>query len=184
MNGNLKLPVNVALQFGSSSFVDVGVNSGGDRFQYWVPSAQMNVGDSYNVPVVYSDLATETLTPQVTGVLAASAFAQTLAPTGTGLGNITPTFTWAAPAAPPAGGYTYQFWIWGPTGNIWQVPGNNSNSSGLPSTTTSLVWGVDPTDGTNLPSPSSLTIGSQYTWTISVQDTFGNSGQQQVTYTP
>jgi hypothetical protein len=184
VNGNLKLPVNVALQFGSSSFVDVGVNSGGDRFQYWVPSAQMNVGDSYNVPVVYSDLATETLTPQVTGVLAASAFAQTLAPTGTGLGNITPTFTWAAPAAPPAGGYTYQFWIWGPTGNIWQVPGNNSNSSGLPSTTTSLVWGVDPTDGTNLPSPSSLTIGSQYTWTISVQDTFGNSGQQQVTYTP
>ncbi len=49
---------------------------------------------------------------------------------------------------------------------------------------TSLVWGVDPTDGSNQPNPSSLTVGTTYNWTVAVQDNFGNSGQIQVPYTP
>ncbi len=144
VDSNIKLPVNVAVQLGTdpSSMVDVGLNSnGGDRYQFWVSSNLMNVGAAYNVQVGYSDGNSETLTPTVTGVLASSAFAQNLAPTGTGNGSgtgldVQPNFSWAAPSSPPAGGYTYQFWLQANMGgNIWQVPGNNSKANGLPSST-------------------------------------------------
>ena len=194
VDSNVKLPVNVALQLGAdtSSLVDVGLNSnGGDRYQFWVPSNLMIVGAAYNVQVGYSDGTSEVLTPQVTGVLATSAFAQNLAPVGTGdhsgsNADVQPTFSWSAPSIPPVGGYTYQFWIQPQNGGntIWQVPGNNSNSNGLPSSTLSLTWGYD---SSNMPSIPNLNFTFPYTtynWTVSVQDLNGNSGQLQVTYTP
>lgn len=54
----------------------------------------------------------------------------------------------------------------------------------LPYNTTSLVWGVDPTDGTNLPSVSSVTNGTTYTWNITVQDVSGNQATAAVNYAP
>jgi hypothetical protein len=68
---------------------------------------------------------------------------------------------------------------------IWQRPGNNSNLNGFASTITSIVWGTDPTgDTSNTPSVPSLTTGTTYTWWINVQDSNGNTAQQQVSMTP
>jgi hypothetical protein len=67
---------------------------------------------------------------------------------------------------------------------VWQIPGNNSKSNGLPYTTTSLAWGVDPTDSTNTPSPSTLSTGMIYSWQITVQDSNNNQATQQVNYQP
>ena len=144
------------------------------------------VGDTYTFSVTYSDSSTGTLTATVTGVL--NAFATSLAPTGVGGGatpggSTTPTLSWLDPSN--ASNYTYQFNLNDSTGNtVWQVPGINSNSSSLTSATTSLIWGVDPTDSTNLPSPSTLSTSTIYNWQITVQDSVGNSAVTQVQYQP
>jgi hypothetical protein len=71
------------------------------------------------------------------------------------------------------------------TGNtIWRIPGNNSNSDGFTSSTTSIVWGTDPTGGGSTPSVASLTLGANYAWQIVVQDNIGNSAVTQVLYQP
>jgi hypothetical protein len=59
-----------------------------------------------------------------------------------------------------------------------------NNGDGLPYTTTSVVWGVDPSDAGNTPSPSSLTLGTNYTWTITVLDSNGNQATTTASYTP
>ena len=169
----------------------IGLGNGNNGLQYWASLAmdRPTVGDTYDLKLTYDNLASEDLYPSVTTVL--DSFAQNLAPTGTGNGSgtgldVQPSFSWTAPAAPPSGAYSYSFWLQPQNGgsNIWQVPGNNSKSNGLDSTVLSLIWGTDPTDGSNLPSPDSLSVGTAYNWAISVQDSNGNQAQQNVTYTP
>jgi hypothetical protein len=170
VNGNVKLPVNVALQLGPNGLVDVGVNNGGDRYQYWLPSLRPGVGDSYTVSVAYSDSTTDTQTPAVTAVL--DAFAQNLQPT-TGTSTSTqPTFSWTAPATPPAY-YTYDLWI-GPQmgGQLWSY-------WGMPSTQLSVGYNADGTA-----SQPTLTLGTTYNWSLGVTDAAGNSAQMQVEYKP
>jgi len=135
------------------------------------------VGDTYFFFVKYSDGSTETVSAAVTGVL--SDFATGLATTGT---NTTPTFTWTAPVCGACSTYVYTFNLAPANGNnIWQVPGN---ANGLPYSTTSLAWGVDPTDSGNTPSVGSLTSGTNYSWTIGVVDSNGNQADTQANYTP
>ena len=126
----------------------------------------------------------------VTTVLPASAFATSLSPTGPGAGS-TPTFTWTAPSYLFSGGYTYQFQLTDSTTNttIWQIPSQNSKSNGISSSITSITWGADPTGANNPPmlngQPlSSLTSGDTYNWTITVQDSNGNTAQMQTSLTP
>ncbi|HEX9082397.1 MAG TPA: hypothetical protein VF768_08960, partial [Holophagaceae bacterium] len=171
INGNVKLPVNLTLQLGANGTVDVGVNSnGGDKYQYWLNSLRPLVGDSYPVTVTYSDGTSETLNPAVTAVL--DTFAQNLAPTTSGSGVTTPTFTWAAPATPPAS-YTYDLWVNDSTsGQIW-------GSWDMPSTQTSILFNAD-----GSASQPTLTLGTTYTWGLGVKDVNGNSAQIQVNYKP
>jgi hypothetical protein len=139
------------------------------------------LGDTYSLLVAYSNIATpaDTLHPTVAVIL--DSFVQSMAVTS---GSTQPAFSWSAPAAPPAG-YTYQFWLSDNTGNqIWNVPGNNSNTNGLARSVTSLAWDADPTDPTNHPSVPGLTIGATYQWTISVSDINGNSAQMQQSFIP
>lgn len=184
---SIKLPVAVALVSGPSVLnpVDIGACAycGTPQFDYYVSinGDRPTVGDTYSFQVTYSDGSSETLTAKVTGVL--DTFATNLSPQGTGSTSTTPTFTWTDPTN--ATSYIYQFNLWDSNGNtIWQIPGNNSNLIGFDSTITSITWGTDPTDSTNTPSVPSLTTGATYNWQISVQDSNGNSAQQQVDYIP
>ena len=115
--------------------------------------------------------------------MGASDLATNLSPNGTSSTSTTPTFTWTDPTG--ASSYTYQFFISDNNGNtLWQIPGQNSSSSGFDSSITSITWGTDPTDASNTPSVGSLTSGTTYSWQIQVQDSAGNQAQTQVNYTP
>ena len=196
VNAGTKLPVAVTLESSSNSdganvtgLMDIALcgqtgTSCGQGFQigFNLGTTVPSVGDTYFFNVTYSDGTTGTITAAVTGVL--TSFATSLAPTtGTSV-STTPTFTWTAPVCGLCSTYIYDFYINPANGNqgqIWEVPGD---ANGLPYTTTSLVWGVDPTDSGNTPSVSSLTLGTNYSWAIQVIDTYGNVAETQASYTP
>jgi hypothetical protein len=141
-----------------------------------------SVGDSYGLLVTYSDGTSETLTATVAAVL--NSFATNLAPTTGTSQSTTPTFSWTDAAN--ASGYLYSFDLYSTTGGpIWQIPSNNSNFTGFPSSITSITWGTDPTgDTSNLPSVSSLTDGTTYDWVITAYDSNFDSASIQVSYEP
>ncbi|MGA9527861.1 MAG: Ig domain-containing protein, partial [Terriglobales bacterium] len=187
-NGLLKLPVAVELATGPNPGAvipaDIAVGSFGgnsEQFSYWTSlnGITPKVGDSYTLNVTYSDGTSEVLTVTVGAVLN-NAFVTSLSPQGTGV-SVTPNFSWTDPAN--AGNYTYQFQLWDSNGNnIWQIPGNNSNSNGFSSSITSITWNVDPTNSGNLPTVSSLNGNANYNWQIQASDTNGDSAQVQVTF--
>ena len=192
MDRLIKQPVTVTLASGPNvvSPVDIGLCAAGRRQQlrqqgfqinFNIGTTAPNVGDTYTFNVTYSDTSTGTLTPSVSAVL--SAFATSLAPqTGTST-STTPTFTWNDPAN--ASNYIYSFRICcSSNSDIWDIPGNNSNSNGFSSSITSITWGTDPTGGGSTPSISSLVLGANYSWQIQVQDSNGNSAVTQVSYQP
>jgi hypothetical protein len=185
-----KVPVAATLISGPNVMdpVDLGAcgnNCGNPQFQYYVNigSTLPAVGQSYGFDVQYSDGTSETVNGSITGVLTSAQLATNLAPSGTG-GSLTPTFTWTYPAN--ASNYIYQFYICcDSNGTIWQIPGNNSNANGFPSTVTEIVWGTDPTGNSgNTPSDSSLTNGTNYSWQVETVDSNGNQGQTSVNYQP
>jgi hypothetical protein len=191
------LPVSVELISGPNviSPMDIGACTGGCGHVQFQISASLdtdipNVGDTYAFEVTYSNGAKQTVNGVVTGwagtnsIVDSSDLASNLAPQGSG-GSTSPTFTWNYPSN--ASSYTYDFQIYPSNGGnfIWQIPGEDSNLNGFPSTVTQIVWGTDPTgDTTNTPSPATLTNGTQYQWSIQVQDVNGNSATTQVYYTP
>ncbi len=188
-----KLPVSVVLLSTSNSDganiygpMDIATcsfnaNSCGQGFQInFNLGSTPAVGDTYFFKVTYSDGTSETLTAPVTGVL--SNFATGLAPTsGT---STTPTFTWNAPVCGPCSSYVYEFYMADPNNDtIWQVPGS---ANGLPYTTTSLTWNVDPTQSSNTTLIPSLVTSppTNYSWSITVQDVNGNQATSIVNYEP
>jgi hypothetical protein len=190
VNGLAKLPVAVTLTSGPNLInpIDIAVCGGigsscGHGFQigFNIGTTVPTVGDTYTFGVTYSDGTTGTVTAAVTGVV--TALPTSLSPqTGTGV-SVTPTFTWTDPTN--ASNYTYQFSLYDSNNNtIWQIPGQNSNSNGFSSSTTSIPWNTDPTGNGSLPSVGSLTLGTIYNWQIQVQDSNGNSAQTQVQYRP
>jgi large repetitive protein len=191
VRAGIKLPVAVTLTSGPNMInpVDIGnlcSGCGSIQFQLYpsIGGAVPSVGDAYTFKVTYSDGTVEngTVTAAVTGVLTASQLETNLAPTGTG-GSTTPTFTWTYPAN--ASNYIYQFSICCDTnGTIWQIPGNDSNLNGFPSTVTQIVWGTDPTGDTNNSPNGSLNTGTSYSWYLETQDSNGNQAVTGVNYIP
>ena len=146
---------------------------------------QPTVGDAYGFLVTYSDGSSETISAEVTGVLAAPA---NLKPTGTlgfGAGTATaPVFSWSMPSGAPVGTYTYYFkidthYLSSNPQDIWSLPGLTS-----PSATVSLAWGVDPANANNQPTIPSLVPGTTYGWQVIVHDQFGNGAASFTRYTP
>jgi len=196
LRGANKLPVAVQLVSASNPNVIAPVDisnlcqgCGSTQFQLDanISSDVPVVNDSYTFNVSYSDGSTGVVIGKVTSVLGVSALATNLEPQQTDSTSTTPTFTWTYPSSP--GSYTYQFWVCCNTnGTIWSIPNSNSNSSANSFTNTqipgSLVWGVDPTDNTNAPNVSNLTVGTQYNWAIRSLDSNGNSAQNSVWYKP
>jgi hypothetical protein len=150
------------------------------------------VNDSYGLKVTYSDGTSDAALPAtVSTVLTSSAAATALSPT-TGTSTSTqPTFSWTYPAS--ASSYTYQFWIYQPSGgNVWQIPGNDSNAKGFTSSQVpvpaGIAWITSGNDilgeSNNLPTQSSLSTSTTYNWTIQTIDTNGNYVQNSVNYQP
>ncbi len=197
-----KLPVAVTLSAttGNPAYLLTPVDfslctsCGNDQFDYTanLPGGTPNVGDSFNFTVTYSDGSQDTGTA-VNG--AVTAFGSTGAIVGASdvatslqtTAGTAPNFTWTFPANP--GNYTYQFNLSqtnncsGNSCEIWQIPGNNSNSNGFTyaqtetgATTGQITWGTDPTGGSSTPS-GSLNASDDYMWTITVFDSNNNSAQ-------
>ncbi len=192
VRGQIKLPVAVALTAGSNLNVvlpvDIGAcyYCGNPQFQSYssIGSTKPNVGDTYTFSVTYSDGSTGTVVGTVTAVLTGANAVTNMAPSGNSSNSTTPTFTWTYPANPS--NYTYQFYMNDNNGNtVWQIPGNNSNLNGFPSTVPNIVWGTDPTgDGSNTPNVPSLTTGATYYWQLQSIDANGNQAAVQVYYIP
>jgi hypothetical protein len=185
-----KLPVAVTLESGPNLInpVDLevcGSDCGTPQFDYYasIGSNTPKVGDSYGFKVTYSDGTTETVSGPVTGVLDVSALATLISPTGAGI-NDKPSFDWTYPSS-NASSYTYQFWLCcGSNGDVWNIPGNHSQSNGFTNSqiTPPLVWGVDPIDANNTPSPTSLSAGGSFSWAVESDDSYGNSARAQVNF--
>jgi len=159
----------------------LGSNGGGPELasSLGTGSAVPQPGDTYRLRADYLDGTSQTLTAQVTGVIALPSY---LAPSGAGDGSgspadVTPVFTWDAPSLPPEA-FTYQFAI-APAGGatLWTV-------TGLAPTVTSLAWNADPGQPQNAPSTPALALGQAYLWTLTVVDAYGNQGQVTQTYQP
>ncbi|HEY4382452.1 MAG TPA: hypothetical protein VGN01_19040 [Acidobacteriaceae bacterium] len=151
----------------------------GFQMYFSLGSNAPTTGDTYLLKITYSDATTETVAATVTNVL--STFATSLAPTtGTSV-STTPTFTWTDPVCGACSNYTYTFELDGAGNQIWYVPGNGN---GLAPGTTSVAWGVDPSNASNTPSVGSLTLGTTYSWSVTVQDGDFNSATTTVSYQP
>ena len=184
-----ELPVSVTLMSGPNVIqpIDMGGNCQGCGTPQWQYYANISpvvpvVGQAYTFLVTYSNGTTQTLTGTITGVLTSSDLATNLLPDSTGA-STTPTFTWTDPAN--ASSYIYQFSINPASGGnyIWQIPGNNSNANGFSSAYTTIVWPTDPTGGGSTPTQASLTSGTQYNWSIELQDANGNQATAGVQFT-
>jgi hypothetical protein len=169
---NLKLPVSVQVTGPSlAAPFDLGLsNDGGNsptfRGQRGLNGATPKVGDVYTFAVAYSDGTFDTLTASVTGVVLS--VPKAISPMGPTT-DLAPTFTWSAPASPPAGPYTYQINVWPQNGmgGWWYGP--------MPGGQTSVAYNVDGT-------ASSLAAGTTYQWNIEVVDANGNRGSSQATF--
>ena len=190
-----KLPVAVTLLSGPNVINPVDISNycsgcGNVQFQYYVPlnGNTPNVGDAYTLKVTYSDSSsdTETLTPAVTGwngttsLVGANDVATSLLPNDQE--SLQPTFSWGVPAVDSSD--TFSYYLFDANNNIvWQIPGQNSNSNGLPSSITSLNWGIDPTDASNdLTSGFTLTDQAMYSWQLNAADAYGNQALTSVTF--
>jgi hypothetical protein len=187
------VPVEATLLSGPNAVtpVDLAIctTCGGEQSQFNVSLSTNGIrpqlGDAYVVQITYNDTSQlpDVLTLTVTGV--SDAFATSFTPTGSVAGMTTPTFSWTDPSNPT--NYIYQFLLSDSSGNtIWQIPGVNSFFSSFPSSITSIPWSTtkDPTGAKNPPSVASLTSGTTYTWSISVQDSNGNTAIKQVAFQP
>lgn len=168
----VKLPVAVTLYSGSNVAVPADIARYYDFEIGWGQgSARPNVGDAYGFKIWYSDGTSELKSGAVSAVL--DSFAQTITATPTPSAN-TPTFSWAAPASPPAS-YMYYLQLYGPGGANWWYP----RDSGMPSTQLSVQYNAD-----GNASPASLVTGTTYNWSVTVQDQNQNRASVQTTYTP
>jgi len=162
---------------GAQSEFNISLNTNGVRPQ---------VDDTYTLEITYSDVTipADFVMLKVTGV--SDAFATSLVANGSAPGGTTtPTFSWVDP--PNAGNYGYQFLLSDSNAKpIWQIPGANAFFDIFPSSITQVPWSTtkDPTNASNPPSVTTLTVGATYTWSIAVQDTDGNSAKTQVTFVP
>jgi hypothetical protein len=186
----VKLPVKVTITSGPN--IPVPFDIGNDGWGYgdsnpWIYTgnggsfgAVPSVGDEYAFSVTYSDSSTETLTASVTGVFDNNGLATPVSPAPGGTADsVTPTFTWSAPANPPAGDYAYRVGVQqsGSFGQwIWDY-GEHDDTFLLPPAT-SILYNVDG----NASQPS-LTPGASYYWWITVKDGNQNEGSNYSSFT-
>lgn len=178
VNDGVKHVVAVTMFSGPNVAVplDMGDGQGNGNFSNYeyIGTAVPSTSDVYQFLVKYSDGNSEILSGSPTGVLSSFATGLTVTPP---TGNLTPTFSWTAPtgAGVPAS-YLYSVNVYPQSGGGgWYYP---SNSNGVPSSQTSVVYNVDSTG-------PSLVLGTTYTLQVSVKDANSyNSASATTTFTP
>jgi hypothetical protein len=199
----LKLPVAVTLTGGPNvinpvDFTNYCGGCGNIEFTdgFGIGNDTRSVGDAYTFSVTYSDGTSDSQTANVTGwnggasVAGAADIVTNMLPAGTtgpGAGTRTqPTFTWIDPSVDSGNLFEFILLNLSATSGteIWQIPGSNANVNGFLSSVQSITWGVDPTDNTNLPTVTSLTIGDKYEWYVVTQDSNGNQAWTAMYYVP
>jgi hypothetical protein len=177
VGGMIKLPVQVSLTSGQNIPAPMDMQKANNSRGGF--SCSINIGgvrpaltDAYRLDVTYTDGTMEQLTAPVTAVL--DSFVQNLLVTN----NDAPTFSWSAPASPPAF-YSYYIAVYdNTTGNlIWYYPTNTP--FGMPSTQTAVLYNVDGTA-----SQASLTIGTKYQVFVIVRDANLNTAWYGISDTP
>jgi len=177
VGGMMNLPAGASIASGQN--IPVPLDMQKENFSTGGFSCPVNLGtvspsltDSYRFDVSYYAGAAEQMTAPVTAVL--DSFAQNPAADATNI----PTFSWSAPASPPAF-YSYYIAVYdATTGNlVWYYPG--STPFGMPSTQTSVLYNVDGTA-----SQSSLTIGTKYDVYVIVMDAYLNTAWYGFSDTP
>ncbi len=166
LNDGMKHIVAVTLFSGPNVAVpfDMGDGQGQGNFNNYdyIGAPVPSTSDVYQFMVTYSDGTSEVLSGSPTGVLNSFATGLTVTPA---TGNGTPTLSWTAPTGSGVPtSYLYSVNVYGNTGS-WYYP---SNSNGMPSTQTSVVYN---TDG----SGPALSVGTSttYTFQVSVKDANG-----------
>jgi hypothetical protein len=165
---DFQLPVNVAIQAGQdvSGPVDLALRTWGD-FSYWVGNIQRPTpGTQYTLDLGYADGTPGSVTVAVTAVL--DSFPEPVSPKGNVTFNPTPMFSWAAPASPPAGGFSYSLNLTGD--NFWWSPDR------LPADQTQVPFNFDGR------AQGSLADNTSYTWEIAVNDLNGNQARKSATF--
>lgn len=204
----VKLPISIELTSASNPNVlvpqDIGnycQGCGESRFQTYqdIHTDTPAVGDTYTFSVTYNDGTTDNaITAAVTGwngsstVVGPSTLATNLLPsgaTGPSVGTRTqPTFSWTYPSGASTAGDFYSFSLCcHNNSDIWDVPSQNSSSNGFlysQVSGASLTWGVDPTNSSNTPTVTSLTVGTQYSWSLTAIDADGNQATSGTWYQP
>ena len=141
-------------------------------------------GDLYKFLITFNDGTTMDEYAQVQGWNNSAAVATVndvptnLAPVGSVPGMVQPNFSWTWPSKTANVEWGF-FLCCGPMGGIWTIP--DFTVTQIPGT---LTWGIDPTNGKNVPNPSSLTTGTYYFWQITGLDDYGNSVVSQTSFTP
>ena len=142
---------------GLNTPIDINSHEGIGRFESnFYYTAPPYVNDPYTYVVTYSDGTSETLTGTVNVVL--ESYPTPTNPVGVVPGQTHPTFTWTAPASPPAV-YFYNLNVYGTSLGMWDL------SYLLPSTATSVEYNVD---GEANQDP--LSIGTDYWWHLNLID--------------
>jgi hypothetical protein len=193
-----KLPVAVQLISGPNVItpVDIGnycfvCNNAQFSNTVFLGGATPTTADMYTFEITYSDGSTMEDGGQVYGwnnkpsVATVNNVPMNLSPVGIVPGLVTPNFTWTY--ASDAADIQWRFMLsCGPDGLVWIVPGSKSSNTWFTPAQIpgSLAWGVDPTDNTNLPNPSPLSIGTSYTWALSGTDSWGNTVVSETSFTP
>lgn len=168
---NKKRPVNSAVSGPNITTTDMALNNRGTleaRPNLSTRPTLSPAPDTYSFALEYSDGTTtgaSPLTAPVTGIV--DSFATATSPVGYvpypfSSGN----FTWSAPASPPTP-YTYSFWL--------NVPGfSDDGFYNMPSSTTSATYTAF----------TGYIDGNNYSWSVSVKDSLGNSARSDVNFTP
>ena len=169
----MKLPVQVSLFSGQNISVPMDMQRGTSINEFFyshsIHGVRPALTDSYGFDIIYVDGTTEQLTADVITVL--DSFVQNPSVEASP-SNVQPTFSWSAPASPPAF-YSYNIAVNdSTTGNlIWNYT--------LPSTQTTVQYN---TNGTA--SQASLTSGITYYCDFYLVDTNNNRTKYIITYTP
>lgn len=205
---SVKLPISVQLTAASNPNVLVpmdlsnycqGCSDSGFRTYVDIHNDTPAVGDTYTFTIKYSDGTTDSaVTAAVTGwngtgtVVGPGALATNLLPsgaTGPSAGTRTqPTFSWTYPSDASTAGDRYYFSLCCNANNdIWDIPRHNSNSDGFAYSQApggTITWNVDPSGSGSTPTLSNLTVGTEYSWAITANDSNGNTATTGTYYIP
>jgi hypothetical protein len=165
LSGALRQPIRITITKGPNLSLPLDLGIDRSKFGLYQPLSTTKpiVGDQYVFDVTYSDGSAATISGSVTAFLETCPTVVSPANNATGVG-LTPTFSWSAPSPAPSW-FFYDLSL-------------DSSSSGHVCTLEVIDRAL-----TSVPSCSTLENGINYIWSITLNDSAGNSCSQEATFT-